>query len=115
MCNILHKNAELNKCAKPGPGYYGKTFYMWPPDPRYQVASTTDVRLRADWRKRFFYNGGATTPLGGNTAGADNRVDNTKLWDGSGFWQQAGSTTYAINYNAVLAWITSGPQVLPPN
>lgn len=98
-----------------GPGYYGKTFYIWPPDPRWQTSSTSDVRLRADWRKRFFYNGGSSTPLGGSSAGADNRVDNTRLFDTSGYWQQAGSTTYAINYDAILAWIKSGPQVLPPN
>jgi Flp pilus assembly protein TadG len=78
-----------------GPGSYGKTFYVWPPDPR----------PANDWRKKFFYNGGTTTALD----------DNSRLWDTSGNWQQGGSTTYTINYNAVVAWLTSGPKVLPDN
>ena len=68
-----------------GPGYYGKTFYMWPPDPRSQF----------DWRNQYF----------GTT-------NNTKLWNSSGKWIQNGAT---INYANVLAWIKSGPQTLPPN
>ena len=79
-----------------GPGYYGKTFYMWPPDPR----------PAKDWRKLYFYEQGTTTPVD----------DNTILWDSSGNWQQGGQgSTYDINYNAIIAWLTSGPQVLPPN
>ena len=98
-----------------GPGYYGKTFYVWPPDPRWHP---TDATLQLDWRKRFFYDYGTATPLGGNSTSstADNRVDNTKLWDSSGYWREAGtSSSYSINYNAILAWLKSGPQVLPPN
>src|SRR5262249_45947908 len=60
-----------------------------------------------DWRKRFFYNGGTTTPLDG---------DNSRLWSTSTKqWNQAGGSTYAVNYNAILAWIKSGPKVLPDN
>src|SRR5262249_7016834 len=67
-----------------GPGYYGKTFYMWPPDPRFDPLAVTNApdtknpaqdtsgRWMADWRKRFFYNGGTTTPLDG---------DNSRLWN----------------------------------
>jgi Flp pilus assembly protein TadG len=75
-----------------GPGYYGKTFYMWPPDPRPSM----------DWRQKFFYNSGTTTPL----------TDNTKLWNSSGNWIQNGGS---INYAAILAWLQTGPQTLPPN
>jgi Flp pilus assembly protein TadG len=104
-----------------GPGYYGKTFYMWPPDPRYNfgrstnpaspsttssVPKDTNGNYICDWRARFFYKHGTTTPVN----------DNSVLWNSSGQWQQGGqSGTYDINYNAVLAWLTSGPQVLPPN
>ncbi len=104
-----------------GPGYYGKSFFMWPPDPRFNPnanlttpetgtdpkARDTSGRWMGDWRKRFFYNGGTTTPLDG---------DNSRLWSTStGQWNQASSTTYAVNYNAILAWIKSGPKVLPDN
>src|SRR5438270_9833190 len=49
-----------------GPGYYGKTFFIWPPDPRYDAGadpsqpSPTDPKKDVngkhicDWRKRFF-------------------------------------------------------------
>jgi hypothetical protein len=79
-----------------GPGYYGKAFYMWPPDPRAPVGSPGQASyVPGDWRQRYF-----GTP------------DNTKLWNSSGVWKQNGGT---INYANVLAWLKSGPQVLPPN
>ncbi len=39
-----------------GPGYWGKTFFMWPPDPRgpstaNDTSATNDAK---DWRQRFF-------------------------------------------------------------
>ena len=75
-----------------GPGYWGKTFYIWPPDPT------------NDWRKNYFYNYGTTTPLN----------DNTNLWDGSGNLLAPGSGNYAINYNAILNFILNvGPSVFP--
>ena len=73
-----------------GPRYWGKTFFIWPPDPRWAAApipgpdtpSTTIATDKApmdkygnyicDWRRRFF---------GTN--------DNTKLWNSSGQWQTA--------------------------
>ncbi len=69
-----------------GPGYWGKSFFVWPPDPT------------KDWRKLFFKNPGTSI-------GVD---DNTKLWDSSGNWKtpRIGTTTnYDINYNAILNWI----------
>jgi Flp pilus assembly protein TadG len=87
-----------------GPGYYGKTFYMWPPDPRWSAALPS---LQLDWRKKFF-----TTGTGGTGSRVD---DNARLWSSTGFWQPSGSTTYYIDYNAVIQWIKSGPQVFPPN
>jgi hypothetical protein len=69
-----------------GPSYWGKTFFVWPPDPT------------KDWRQIYF---------GTN--------DNTKLWDSSGNWHDPGSGGYAINYAAILNWIKNvGPNPFPP-
>src|SRR5262249_18156040 len=38
-----------------GPRYWGKTFFIWPPDPT------------NDWRKKFFFKDDGTTPLDDNT------------------------------------------------
>lgn len=69
-----------------GPRYWGKTFFIWPPDPR----------TANDWRLKFF---------GTN--------DNTKLWDTSGNWRAPSSTTYSVNYTAILAWIKQTPNPFP--
>jgi hypothetical protein len=71
-----------------GPGYYGKTFYMWPPDPRPTL----------DWRKRFFNN-------------SNNGNINERIWDASG--NRLTIATGDVDYNAILAWIKSGPKVFP--
>jgi hypothetical protein len=101
-----------------GPAYWGKTFYTWPPDPRYnpaasllspnstQPAKDTAGLWMADWRKRFFVYGSNSTLR---------MDDNSLLWSSTGIWKAAGSSTYQVDYKAVLAWIKSGPQTLPPN
>jgi Flp pilus assembly protein TadG len=66
-----------------GPRYWGKTFFIWPPDPT------------NDWRKKYF---------GTN--------DNTKLWDANGNWLDPPGN-YTINYKAILAWINSAPNIFP--
>jgi hypothetical protein len=73
-----------------GPGYYGKTFYMWPPDPRPAF----------DWRKRFFNN--------------DNNGNiNERIWQSNG--ARSTIATGDVDYDAILAWIKSGPKVFPDN
>lgn len=77
-----------------GPGYYGKTFFIWPPDPR----STKD------WRKLYFTYWGSSTVMD----------DNSKLWNSSGNWRAPGSGGYAINYAAILNFIKNvGPNPFP--
>ena len=80
-----------------GPGYYGKTFYMWPPDPR----------AANDWRKKFFFYGSnSTTPCD----------DNSLLFDTSTrLFRTASTSSYKINYTAVINWLNSGPKVFPDN
>ncbi len=76
-----------------GPGYWGKTFFFWPPDPT------------NDWRTVYF-----------NFPTA--KADNSLLWDNNGNWQApvvSGSNGYTIDYTAILNFIRSvGPQVFPP-
>jgi len=67
-----------------GPRYWGKTFFIWPPDPK------------NDWRSIYF---------GTN--------DNTRLWNGYGAWNDPPGN-YTINYKAILAWIRSNPNAFPP-
>src|SRR6185437_5301009 len=74
----------------------GKTFYIWPPDPRTPSNLPGQAGyVPGDWRQRYF-----------------GTSDNSKLWNSSGIWIQNGGT---INYANVLAWIKSGPQTLPPS
>ncbi|HXG11321.1 MAG TPA: pilus assembly protein TadG-related protein [Gemmataceae bacterium] len=95
-----------------GPGYWGKTFFIWPPDPR--GVDTTVPGYNAvynngakDWRKRFFLNAAGTAPLD----------DNTRLWDSSGNWRSPsvqGTDYYRINYAAIFYWIRNvGPSGNP--
>jgi Flp pilus assembly protein TadG len=171
-----------------GPGYYGKSFFIWPPDPRkplttalnstqikqfltdmgytstdfsgvatgpplngiYNVTTTLGSRLWP-WPN----DGGTTlssylksnvyTPGGGKkldatdaqyqkimrlynwnyvvdsvgTTPADWRVrffgtnDDTKLFNSSGSLSLPGATTYTINYNEILRWITQTPNPFP--
>jgi Flp pilus assembly protein TadG len=107
-----------------GPGYYGKTFYIWPPDPRYtagadplSISTTSPIqdtsgRTMADWRKRFFL-----APSGSSTTKGASIADNSKLFGPTGQWNSqnlGGTLNYVPNYDAILAWIKTGPQTLPP-
>jgi Flp pilus assembly protein TadG len=83
-----------------GPGYYGKTFYLWPPDPSVS-GGPAGVN---DWRKRYFTYPGTNTPMD----------DNSRMWDATGNFQSPSAATYSINYNAILQFITSiGPNPFP--
>ena len=107
-----------------GPGYFGKSFYVWPPDPRYNAAadptniSTTNPaqdtsgRWMCDWRKRFFLNPSS----GASTKGAP-VDDNAVLFDSLGKLKTqnlgAAPINYVPNYDAILQWIKTGPNTLP--
>jgi Flp pilus assembly protein TadG len=112
--NVFYPSGTTFKGYTQGPRYWGKTFFVWPPDPRWgggtqspdptNLSSTDPTKdtygnYLCDWRRRFF---------GTN--------DNTKLWNSStGKWQLPSATTYTINYNAILAWISScGYNPFPP-
>jgi Putative Flp pilus-assembly TadE/G-like len=97
-----------------GPGYYGKTFYYWPPDSRTPVAQMGDnTYVPGDWRRRFFTAAGGTAFTATTTPSPG---DNSVLWSGAGAWQNqynGGNPRYLVNYDAILAWLKKGPQVLP--
>jgi hypothetical protein len=108
-----------------GPGYYGKSFYVWPPDPRYTAGADptsisnsnpvqdTSGRWIADWRQRFFL-----YPSGSSSTKGAPINDNSRLFSSDGTWKPQGlgsSVNYVPNYDAILKWIKSGPQTLPPS
>jgi hypothetical protein len=117
-----------------GPGYWGKTFYIWPPDPRFDATANltspdsnkpgfdTGGKAMCDWRRHFFLksNGTAFDPQGDNdpsTSSTAEGINQVLLKSGSGgsLTVANSTTTWQINYPAVLKWIKAGPQVLPPN
>jgi len=96
-----------------GPGYYGKTFWVWPPDPRDPVANPGQAGyVPGDWRKRFFKFGESYS----NTAKRGTPLDdNSVLFNATGYIPQESATGFRVNYDNVLAWIKSGPKVFPDN
>jgi Flp pilus assembly protein TadG len=69
-----------------GPSYWGKTFFVWSPDPT------------NDWRKNFFFKSDGQTPVD----------DNNILWDSSGNWKPPidnGTVNYYVNYQAIFNWL----------
>jgi hypothetical protein len=119
--NILVPTQDRFVGYSMGPGYWGKTFYIWPPDPRAPVGNPGDAGYQAgDWRRRYFFNksGGALNPQADNnttnTAGTTDGINETIFNTGSGQMLNATAGTQ-VNYAAILRWIKSGPLVLPPN
>jgi hypothetical protein len=106
--NALKSTSQRFQGFTMGPGYYGKTFYYWPPDPRTPANNIGDTGYVAgDWRRRFFL------PRTGSTQ--DSR-DNSMFWGVNGRWktQNTGaSANYIVNYDNILKWLTRGPQTLP--
>lgn len=94
-----------------GPKYWGKTFFVWPPEPS-NVTPTAgnptafpawgSATTGWDWRKLYFLNSGGTAPVSSNLS----------LWTSGGAWNDP-SGNYRINYKAILAWIKSGPNPFP--
>ena len=92
-----------------GPGYWGKTFFMWPPDPRTPVGRLGQSNYVAgDWRRRFFLTSDGL-PLNPTT----HNINNLLLRNSTG--ATLNGSGYQVNYDAILDWLRTGPQVLPPN
>jgi hypothetical protein len=92
-----------------GPGYYGKTFYMWPPDPR----------PANDWRMKFFTMPDGSPFNGDNSRLFDYNTGRLRRYNNSRnhVFRQVGEsgTThyYQVNYTAILTWLRQTPQTLP--
>lgn len=119
--NILLPVEDRFKGFSMGPGYWGKTFFIWPPDPRAPVGNPGDPNYQpGDWRRRYFLNrtGGPLDTQGDNnttnTAGTIDAVNEVLFGTGSG-QTLALTVPTQVNYPAILRWIKSGPQVMPPN
>jgi hypothetical protein len=103
-----------------GPQYWGKTFFVWPPDPRTPVGNPGEASYQpGDWRLRYLLNssGGALSTQGDNdpsTPGVQT-VNVALLTSGAGATLRTPTGSWQVNYPAVLRWLKSGPQVLPPN
>jgi hypothetical protein len=121
-----------------GPGYWGKTFFIWPPDPRGSVldpansANHTDNGAK-DWRQRFFFK---VNTASGKLGWLDHTnilfdpsgvpADNVNLTPGNVVLKTPGtattvteygssvSYTYRINYAAILHWLRNqSPKAFP--
>lgn len=120
-----------------GPGYWGKTFFIWPPDPRGSTLDPTNSANHAnngakDWRQRFFFkyntststlgwldhtnllfnSGGAPADLSNSTPTPIIRLPNTSM-----NITENGATVsyrYRINYAAILQWLRNdSPKPFP--
>ena len=140
----LVPEAQRYKGYSMGPGYWGKTPFVWPPDPRWgadsntygtvsggavvphsvsatNTAKDTNGNWICDWRRRFF--------LRGDGAAFNPQIDNINTIL---FGTAAGHTLnvvttnpslgvsatpgyYQLNYKAIIAWIKAGPTTLPTN
>jgi Flp pilus assembly protein TadG len=120
-----------------GPNYWGKTFYVWPPDPRGSDLDANNAANHAnngalDWRQRFFIKKNMSTSklywcdhntLLYNPAGSPSTTStiNTavKKSPGSGTTTtvtengQAVSYCYLVNYAAIFTWLKSNPVHFP--
>lgn len=120
-----------------GPNYWGKTFFMWPPDPRGSDLDANNAANHAnngalDWRQRFFIKKNTATgklywldhnnilfnpaglPMTGSssvTAVLNAPGTTTTVNEGG----SGGTATYAllVNYAAILQWLQTNPVHFP--
>jgi Flp pilus assembly protein TadG len=126
-----------------GPSYWGKTFFIWPPNPGFggtwagsfpMPTSLTDTSFKwhtwgdtnpRDWRQRFFV--GVNTGVAASNSDAPRVIQHNSILfsTSSGQLRTPGSTrtiaengtdvvfTYRINYAAILYWLQQSPVHFP--
>lgn len=99
-----------------GPSYWGKTFFIWPPDPRGSQLDANNPANHAnngakDWRQRFFFK---VNTSNGQLGWLDH---NNLLFDSNGYMRDPDSSLtvsednksvsyrYRINYAAIFHWL----------
>ena len=137
--NITLRSGTIFQGYSMGPGYWGKTFFIWPPDPRWgapgspgtstagdptspdttSLVKDTSGNWICDWRRRFFLDGDGTAfnPQSDNINQVMFRTSAGHVFNSIVTTGTAGSTAgyFEINYAAILKWIKTGPQVFPSN
>jgi Flp pilus assembly protein TadG len=142
VSGYAYKTTTFNGYTE-GPGYWGKTFFVWPPNPGFanppasvasgafpMPTSLTDTTYKwhtwgdtnpRDWRQRFFV--AVNTSASPDTPGVIQH--NTILFDSSGNMKLPGTSTtvtengssvdytYRINYAAILHWLQQSPVHFP--
>lgn len=115
-------SSERFKGYSMGPGYWGKTFFVWPPDPRAPVGNPGDADYQAgDWRRRYFdritsatasVSGGTTTINYGAVGTFDPQADNN-AFNGSGAGAYDGVNEVLLNTGSgmVLRAATSSQSI----
>lgn len=118
-----------------GPNYWGKTFFMWPPDPRGSDLDATVAANHAnngakDWRQRFFFKVNNSTgtlswldqnkilfnPAGAPMTGSNTVTPIINTPQTVTAVTEGGASvnyTYRINYAAIFNWLKSNPQMFP--
>ncbi len=118
--------ADRFKGYSMGPGYWGKTFFVWPPDPRQPVGDPGAANsVAGDWRRRFFSKMGTVTatrtgstttinygpvgsfdpqgdsnPYNGSSSGSFDSINEVLLNTGSGMVLKAATGSQSIStYN----------------
>lgn len=122
-----------------GPAFWGKTFFVWPPDPRGSDLDPTDANNHADngakdWRQRFFFKKNTSTNALGwldhnnilfNPSGVPCTTDSNGTTFANPILKQPQDTTtvtengqqvtyrYCINYAAIFRWLRTNPMHFP--
>ncbi len=114
--------ADRFKGYSMGPGYWGKTFFIWPPDPRTPVGNPGDASYKAgDWRQRYFEklgtvtatkSGSTTTINYGPTSSFDTQSDsNSYNGTGSGNFEGINEVLFRNGSGMVLNGATGSQSI----
>jgi hypothetical protein len=115
VTNAAFGNTNYSSCPfygyTQGPGYYGKTFFVWPPDPRRPLTTTND----STFIKQILTDQGytATDFSNGTTGPPLNGVYNVTATPGSHTWPWPNDSGTALsNYLLTRVYLPGGSRLL---